>query len=97
MKNLTLVEKMSLFFKCSVSDGSEDLAQQINTTAIDSVYRQAAQFLQVSEALQHAPGKLEEQCEHLQKLGAELKLSIDTLKRQTQGVLKDAKFSSGVK
>ena len=69
----------------------------MNVTAIDSVYRQASQFLQVSEALQQAPEKLREQCEHLEKLGSELKLSIDALKTQSQDILNGANFDAGVK
>lgn len=54
---------------------------------MDTLYKEAVQFLHASEQLRDAPNTLKTKCDQLMQLDKELKESIDLLKTQSQSVL----------
>ena len=54
---------------------------------IETMYKQAVRFIDLTKALNDAPGRLKEQCDHLQTAGEALQKSIDELKGQAQAAL----------
>lgn len=75
--------------KKSTSSDDENAAAAV--TDIDTVYRQAVQFIEVTEKLKSAPTQLRTMCEHLQKIGKEMTDSVEELKQQSETVLKSKK------
>ena len=50
---------------------------------VDTVYRQALRFIDVTEKLKEGPAQLKTMCEQLQKVGKEMMDSIEELKQQS--------------
>ena len=58
---------------------------------VEGMYKQAVQFINISETLRCAPDKLKLQCDHLLTSSQELKLTIEQMKDQASSVISTGK------
>ena len=73
-------------FDNSVSSNDADPSVKHESLDVDSVYSEAMQLIDITDELKSAPEMLSKQCGRLENLRAELKESIDALKKQSCSV-----------